>query len=169
MPFEPIPCGVEPDPETRVGGAEPLRRCTEFLSIVSDRKITSLFDNDGSGYNNFNSLSPKAFSVGVDAAHKKHATKPIQAFLLPAPPNRTDFSSSQKALHRYLSIEHYFSDALLAANGLKGEPVAAGSFVFEIDASSGRKVAFAEAAKALGSIEFASFSHLFERIASLPN
>ena len=38
MPFEPVPCGTEPDPEKRVGGADLLRRCTEFLSIVSDTK-----------------------------------------------------------------------------------------------------------------------------------
>jgi len=169
MPFEAIPCGVEPDPEKREGGAEMLRRCTEFLSIVTDRKITTVFDNDGSGCNNFNSLSAKAgFAVGLDSAHKKHATKPIQAILLPAPPSRTDFSSSQKPLHRYLAIEHYFSDALLDANGLKGDPVAAGSFVFEIDAASAKKVSFAETAKALDAIEFANFAHLFDRLAALP-
>ena len=169
MPFEVIPCGVEPDPEKREGGADMLRRCTEFLSIVSDRKITTLFDNDGSGCNSFNSLSVKAgFSVGVDAAHKKHATRPIQAILLPVPPNRMDFSSSPKALHRYLAIEHYFSDALLDANGLKGDPVAAGSFVFEIDASSAKKVTFAEAAKTFDVMELANFSHLFDRLAALP-
>jgi hypothetical protein len=150
MPFEPIPCGVEPNPEKQEGGADMLRRCTEFLSIVSDRKITALFDNDGSGCNNFNSLSVKAgFATGTDDAHKRHAAKPMQAILLPAPPNRVDFSSSQKALHRYLAIEHYFSDALLTANGLKADPVAVGSHVFEIDASSAKKVAFAEAVKDL--------------------
>lgn len=169
IPFQPIPCGVEPDSDRREGGADMLRRCTEFLSIVSDRKITTLFDNDGSGCNNFNSLSVKAgFAVAADAAHKKHATKPMQAILLPAPANRIDFSSSQKALHRYLAIEHYFSDALLAVNGLKGEPVAVGSFVFEIDASSAKKVTFAEVAKTLDVIEFVNFSHLFDRLAALP-
>ena len=168
MPFEAIPCGVEPDPEKREGGADMLRRCTEFLSIVTDRKITTIFDNDGSGCNNFNSLSAKAsFAVGLDSAHKKHATKPIQAILLPAPPSRTDFSSSQKALHRYLAIEHYFSDALLDANGLKGEPVAVGSLVFEIDASSAKKVTFAEAAKTFDAVEFANFRYLFDRLAAL--
>ena len=169
MPFEVIPCGVEPDPDKREGGADMLRRCTEFLSIVSDRKITTIFDNDGSGCNNFNSLSVKAgFAVGLDSAHKKHATKPIQAILLPAPPSRTDFSSSQKALHRYLAIEHYFSDALLGANGLKGDPVAVGSLVFEIDASSAKKVTFAEAAKTFDAVEFANFRYLFDRLAALP-
>lgn len=169
MPFEPIPCGVEPDPEKREGGADMLRRCTEFLSIVSDRKITAIFDNDSSGCNNFNSLSVKAgFSVGADISHKKHAAKPIQAILLPAPPSRVDFSSSLKAVHRYLSIEHYFSDAILAANGLQGDPIAVGTVVFEIDAGSAKKVAFAETAKSFDTDVFSSFKHLFDRISALP-
>jgi predicted ATP-binding protein involved in virulence len=166
--FEPIPCGVEPDLEKREGGADLLRRCTEFLSIVSDRKITTLFDNDSAGVNNFNSLSIKAgFSIASDASHKKHATKPMQAILLPAPPSRADFSSSRKAAHRHLSIEHYFSDAILAANGLKGDPIAVGTVVFEIDASGAKKVAFAEMAKTLDGAEFANFTHLFDRISAL--
>lgn len=169
MPFDCIPCGVEPDPEMRDGGADMLRRCTEFLSIVTDRRITTLFDNDSSGSNHFNSLNAKAgFNVGVDAAHKKHATRPMQAILLPAPTNRMDFASSPKALRRHLSIEHYFSDALLDANGLKGEPVAVGSLVFEIDASSANKVAFAELARTLDVAEFANFAHLFDRLEVLP-
>ena len=108
------------------------------------------------------------FAVGIDAAHKRHATRSMQAILLPAPPNRTDFSSSQKALHRYLAIEHYFADALLVASGLKGDFVAVGSLVFEIDASSAKKVAFAETTKTFDSIEFANFSSLFDRLAALP-
>lgn len=165
IPFEPIPCGVEPDPERREGGADMLRRCTEFLSIVSDRSITTLFDNDSAGGNNFNSLSKKAgFTDGVDVSHKKHTTKPIHAILLPAPLGRSDFSSSVKFVHRYLSIEHYFSDAILAANSLKGEPIVAGTMVFEIDANSVKKVAFAEAAKNLDPIEFVNFKILFDRL-----
>lgn len=168
MPFEAIPCGVEPDPEKREGGADMLRRCTEFLSIVSDRKITTLFDNDSAGCNNFNSLSVKAgFSIASDSSHKKHATKPIQAILLPAPINRIDFASSPKAVHRYLSIEHYFLDAILTANGLKGAPIFPGTAVFEIDASGAVKVAFASAAKDLDPIEFEHFKILFDRLQAL--
>ena len=49
MPFEMIPCGIDPEPDKRDGGADMLRRCTEFLSIVTDRKITAIFDNDAAG------------------------------------------------------------------------------------------------------------------------
>jgi predicted ATP-binding protein involved in virulence len=168
MPFEAIPCGIEPDPEKREGGADMLRRCTEFLSIVSDRFIITLFDHDSAGSSNFVSLSTKGgFAIGQDTLHKKHATKPMHAILLPAPTERSDFVSSPKVVHRYLSIEHYFSDAILAANGLKGDPIVPGAAVFEIDASSAKKVAFSEAAKDLDSKEFDNFKLLFDRLKAL--
>ncbi|WP_138516984.1 AAA family ATPase [Rhodoferax bucti] len=169
MPFEIIPCGIDPEPEKRDGGAEMLRRCTEFLSIVSDRKITAIFDNDAAGCNAFNSLQAKAgFNVSADQAHKKHVSKPIQAIVLPVPMHRADFASSVRADRRHFSIEHYFSDALLATHGLKGEPVAVGSMVFDIDATAKQKVAFTEASTGFDGLEFVDFKTLFERIAALP-
>jgi len=169
MPFEIIPCGIDPEPEKRDGGAEMLRRCTEFLSIVSDRKITAIFDNDAAGCNAFNSLQAKAgFNVSADQAHKKHVSKSIQAIVLPVPMHRADFASSVRADRRHFSIEHYFSDALLATHGLKGEPVAVGSMVFDIDATAKQKVAFTEASTGFDGLEFVDFKRLFERIAALP-
>lgn len=168
MPFEAIPCGVEPIVDERNGGADMLRRCTEFLSIVTDRPITTLFDNDSAGSNHFNSLSAKAgFEAGKDAFHKRHRTKPMHAVVLPTPAGREDFSSAPKPANRYLVIEHYFSDAILAANGLKGAPVLAGTSVFEIDANSKQKVAFAEKLKELDPKEFTTFAVLFDRLAQI--
>jgi hypothetical protein len=92
----------------------------------------------------------------------------MQAILLPPPPSRVNFSSSKKALQRYLAIEHYFSDTLLAKHGLKGDPVAVGTTVFEVDGDSSKKVRFAEAVKGLDSSEFSNFTYLFGRIGSLP-
>lgn len=169
MPFEMIPCGIDPEPEKRDGGAEMLRRCTEFLSIVTDRKITAIFDNDAAGCNAFNSLQSKAgFNFAADQAHKKHVSKSIQAIVLPVPSHRADFASSARADRRHFSIEHYFSDALLDTHGLKGEPVAVGSMVFDIDATAKQKVAFAEASTGFDSLEFVGFKLLFDRIAALP-
>lgn len=170
IPFELIPCGIEPHVEDRNGGADLLRRCTEFLSIVTDRPITALFDNDSSGSTNFNSLFKKTgFEMGKDLLHKKHPTKPIHAVLLPTPQGRKDFTSSTKFSHRYLSIEHYFSDSILQANGLKTEAVLPGTSVFEIDADSKRKVAFCEIAKSLDKKEFANFQVLFDRLEEIRN
>lgn len=66
IPFEPIPCGVEADPDERKGGAKMLCRCFEFLSIVTDRKVIAIFDNDGSGNVEFNGLNTNAFDNGKD-------------------------------------------------------------------------------------------------------
>lgn len=69
--------------------------------------------------------------------------------------------------NRYLSIEHFFSDELLQDNGLKGDSVIADSKVFEIEASSKAKVAFAEKAKDFEATEFNNFALLFDRISDI--
>ena len=168
MPFEPIPCGVEPDIQKRSGGAKVLQQCVSHLALVSDRFITALFDNDGEGATQFGGLTAKfGFAAGLDGLHKKHQTKTIHAVLLPSPSNRIDFASASKPSHRYLSIEHYFSDTVLGAHGLCGDPILNGSTVYEIDASAAKKVAFAESARQLDSKEFESFKILFERLEAI--
>lgn len=168
IPFEPIPCGVEPNPDERQGGAEILRRCFEFLSIVTDRAVIAVFDNDRSGNEQFNGLTPKAaFEFGDNQLHKRHKQKPMHALLLPIPPGRELFVSQAKLINRYLAIEHYFSDEILQANGLKGDSVIADSLVFEIDASSKVKVEFAEKTKGFEAAEFANFALLFDRISNI--
>lgn len=167
MPFTPIPCGVEPTPDERNGGAEVLRRCFEFLSIVTDNKVIAVFDNDRMGNEQFKGISAKAFECGVNLAHKHHKQKPMHALLLPIPPGRELFVSTTKLTNRYLSIEHFFSDEVLQNNGMKGDPIIADSMVFEIDASSKAKVAFAEKAKDFETAEFINFKILFDQISTI--
>jgi len=166
IPFELIPCGVDPNPEERSGGADVLRRCFEYVSIVTDRTIFAIFDNDRTGNEQFNSLH-KAFECGESLLHKRHKQKPMHAFLLPIPFGREDFVSPKKLTNRYLSIEHFFSDELLQANGLKGDAVIADSKVFEIDAASRAKTAFAEKAKHFDAPEFNNFKLLFDLISNV--
>ena len=167
IPFEPIPCGVESNPDERNGGADMLRRCFEFLSIVTDRTVVAVFDNDRIGNEQFNGLAPKAFELGKKSSHKHHKQKPMHALLLPIPVGRELFVSHTKLTNRYLSIEHFFSDEVLQANGLKGDSVIADSKVFEIDASSKVKGAFADKAKAFDAAEFKNFELLFDRISDI--
>lgn len=167
MPFTPIPCGVEPTPDERNGGAEVLRRCFEFLSIVTDKKVIAVFDNDRIGNEQFNGISAKAFECGVNSAHKHHKQKPMHALLLPIPPGRELFVSTTKLTNRYLSIEHFFSDEVLQNNGMKSDPIIADSKVFEIDASSKAKVAFAEKANDFEAAEFLNFKILFDQISTI--
>lgn len=167
IPFAPVPCGVDPNPDERNGGAEMLRRCFEFLSIVTDRKVVAVFDNDRSGNEQFKGLATKAFESGENSFHKRHMQKPIHALLLPIPIGRELFVSPTKLTNRYLSIEHFFSDELLHAHGLKGDPVIADSKVFEIDASNKVKIAFAEKAKDFKAAEFENFTLLFDRVSNI--
>lgn len=167
IPFEPIPCGFEASPDERQGGAKMLCRCFEFLSIVTDREVIAIFDNDGSGNIEFNGLNTNAFDNGKDALHKRHKQKPMHALLLPIPVGRELFASSKKLANRYLSIEHFFSDELLQGNDLKGDLVIADSKVFEIEASSKAKIAFAEKAKGFEATEFKNFVLLFDRISDI--
>jgi hypothetical protein len=163
IPFEIIPCGVEPNPQARSGGAEMLRRCLEFLSIASDRTIVALFDNDRIGNEQFTGANKKAFGPGQDAMHRKHLAKNAHALLLPIPQGRELFVTSSDPSQRYLSIEHYFSDAILNANGMAGASILSTS-VFEI---VGDKVTFANKSDGFNAADFAAFSTLFARIQSL--
>jgi len=162
LPFEIIPCGIEPDPETRSGGAETLRRCLEFLAIPSDRTLIALFDNDQKGYEQFSGVNKKAFDLGHDVFHKKHKTKAAHAILLPVPAGRELFVTQGNSKHRYLEIEHYFSDEILQKHGMMGTGIL-GTTVFEI---VGDKVAFANTASSFEAQDFAAFASLFNRIIS---
>ena len=163
IPFEIIPCGVEPKPEARSGGAEMLRRCLEFLAIASDRTIIALFDNDRIGNEQFTGANKKAFGSGQDALHRKHLAKAAHAVLLPVPQGRELFVTSSDPSQRYLSIEHYFSDSILKPNGMAGAGIL-GTSVFEI---VGDKVAFATKSAGFNASAFAAFGPLFARIQSL--
>ena len=163
IPFEIIPCGIEPMTEARSGGAETLRRCLEFLSITSERPIVALFDNDRAGNEQFRGVNKKAFGAGLDNSHRKHLSKPAHAILLPIPPGREVFVTLNDMSQRYLCIEHYFSDATLTAHGMTG-PGILGTNVFEI---VGDKIGFANASAAFDANEFVAFAPLFGRIQSL--
>jgi energy-coupling factor transporter ATP-binding protein EcfA2 len=164
IPFTPVPCGVELTSEERNGGAGVLRRCLEYLSVITDKTVIAVFDNDRIGNEQFNSITDKSFEAGDSSLEKHHKQKPIYAFLLPIPVGREHFVSTNKITNRYLSIEHFFSDDLLQSNGLKGEPIIADSKVFEIDASNNIKVKFANQVEKFEASEFSSFSLLFDLI-----
>lgn len=160
-------CGVEPNSDERNGGAKILRCCFEFLSIVTNRTVVAVFDNDRIGNEQYNGLATKAFEFGENSLHKRHKQKSMHALLLPIPNGRDLFVSQTKLTNRYLSIEHFFSDEVLQTNGLKSDSVIADSKVFEINASNKAKVAFAGKAKNFETIEFENFALLFDRISDI--
>jgi hypothetical protein len=113
----------------------------------------SRFDHDDEGAKQFNCLITDGFVDGTDPNHRKHSVKPVHALILPAPPGREEFVSSQQR-YCYLSLEHYYSDALLAASGLKDDPVVPGVTVFCIKGDSRKKAAFADGQVAQMPFEF---------------
>jgi hypothetical protein len=131
----------------------------------------SIFDNDCEGAGQFGGLTGKTtgFSTGLDESHKKHNSKPVHAILLPTPPGREEFTASSKVAHRYLEIEHYFSDDVLETNSIKGAPILSGTPVFEIEAASGKKNLFATTTAQFDASEFESFKALFSRISQVLN
>lgn len=167
MPFEAVPCGVEPDAEKRSGGSNMLRQSLEFLSAIVDRPVCGAFDFDRAGYEAFAGLKKNVFNPGSDFSHKKHATKNIHGILLSVPEGREAFVNIGKPLHSFLAIEHYFPDEILRAHGFSLDPVIAGASVFEIDASAKMKTAFAGEAVNLDVSNFGSFKSLFDRLSTI--
>jgi predicted ATP-binding protein involved in virulence len=159
IPFKPVNCGGEHGK----GGAKVLNSALCFLSRIQEGVIIALFDNDAAGAGQFKGLAYPEFKAGTDSEHKRHSCKNIHAILLPTPEGRIDFVP-ELIPHRLLSIEHYFSDAILASRGMKGAAIYPGASVFQI---LGNKVDFADRSSEMEAHEFAKFKLLFERISSI--
>jgi hypothetical protein len=120
-----------------------------------------LFDNDRAGNAQFKGLNKSAFEDwDIASSCRKHRTGCVWGMLLPVVHGREEFVTASNINHRYLSIEHYFSDHLLSSRGLKGEAIL-GTDVFEI---CGDKIAFAESCDSLENGEFDGFRTLFAAV-----
>ncbi|AFZ22603.1 hypothetical protein Cylst_0228 [Cylindrospermum stagnale PCC 7417] len=84
--------------------------------------------------------------------------------MLPVPDSRSIFVSQKNTFHRYLAIEHYFSDDLLKKNHIYGDHLPGGSEVFEIGAN---KINFANQVESFDVGEFENFKYLFVKIKDL--
>ncbi len=165
-PFAFFCSGIQIDEHHRTGNADSVRRTIQFLStFFTDLKIVGLFDNDREGYCQYKSLSPEIFvSHSIDQDHRKHLSRSIYGVVLSVPDFRRVFVNQTSVTQRYFVIEHYFSDEILEANGLKGEPILDGVEIFEI---IGNKDSFADRASNLDSDAFQHFSLLFDNILQL--
>lgn len=166
MPFDVVSCGGIATPKEDRGGADMLRTMLRACCLHLERQALGLFDHDREGMEQFNSLKTDGFVDGDDATHRRHARQPVQALLLPVPPERQTFVSGQ-ARSCYLALEHYYSDTLLDRFGLKDDPVVADSAVFSIVSQPKKKAAFAEALNDLAAAEFKNFNTMFDRIIHL--
>jgi len=165
IPWEIIPSGGFSTQENR-GGAEMLRTMLRACCLHLERPVLGLFDHDREGAEQFKSLNSDGFQQGTERTHLKHANKPAQALLLPVPSNRMKFVS-ERPKSCFLSIEHYYADALLKQFSLADDPIVADSEVFTIASDSRKKGKFAESLPSLDNSEFASFALLFNRLSQL--
>jgi predicted ATP-binding protein involved in virulence len=166
IPFDIKAAGIHADSTKRSGGADSVRRTIEFLATVSERTIIGLFDNDREGNDKFKGLHKDAFedwSANCDI--RKHRTAKVWGLLLPVVVSRKNFVTAD-INHRYLVIEHYFSDDLLSSFHMKKDGIL-GTEVFEV--SDQNKVMFAEKCSDFDNAEFEGFRMLFSRLADISN
>lgn len=163
MPFKLISSGIQIDENSRTGSANSVRRVLEYISTLSNRKIIGLFDNDREGNEQFKGLNSTIFEPhSTDKNRRKHLTKNTYGMLLPVPTHRNKFVSLKSITQRYLVIEHYFSDAILDAHGMRGEQIL-DTDVFEI---KGKKARFSDSCVNFNAVDLEGFRILFEEIAN---
>jgi AAA15 family ATPase/GTPase len=170
LPFEIFPSGRYIDEDESSGSAEQVQNTIEFVSPMIDRNkiIIGLFDNDKEGNNRFKGLNKILFKTyQITNIVREHKTKKIYGLLIPTPTHRADFVSN-KIEHRFLEIEHYFSDQVLQTYNMKGDKVAPDSQIFTI--KSKHKTKFAEEKICdLNEDEFDNFNLLFDKIQEIVN
>lgn len=164
MPYKIVSSGIQIDEGCLTGSADSVRRSLEYVSTISDQKIIGIFDNDREGNEQFKGLNGQIFEehdFGLNT--RKHLTKEIYGILLPVPKHREMFVTDKSLTQRYFVIEHYFSDAILDANSMKGESIL-GTDVFEI---TGSKNWFSDNCDSFNSNEFDNLRPLFEMLNNL--
>lgn len=170
MPFKIFPSGLYLNADESEGNADQVRRLVELISPMTDDKktIIGLFDNDREGNDQYKGLSNKIFeNHSTSVFTRKHKTKNIFGLLLPVPDNRVNYVGN-KLLQRFLEIEHYFDDTILAKYKLKGDKVAPDSNVFTI--SKKHKTSFAQTeVNRLDDSVFKDFRLIFDEIYGLIN
>lgn len=163
-PFEITFAGIQSNEDEREGGATRLRQQLEFAPATTPSPIIGLFDNDRAGNLAFQGLNKAAFSkweIGQDT--REGIGKSVWAMLLPVPEFRRKWVTSNDSRHRYLELEHYFSDAILEKENMKGSQILDSS-VFQI---SGDKVRFSNSVSAFDAAEFEVFKLMFEQLSAI--
>jgi AAA15 family ATPase/GTPase len=164
-PYYFLPSGIEINEADRIGNADTVRRTMELVSSMNfEVKLVGLFDNDREGNEKFSGLNNKIFEpYTISKSTRKHNSKLIFGVLLPVPSHRALFVTGSDMLQRYLVIEHFFSDDILASKNMKGANIL-GTSVFTID---GDKKKFSTEISSLNPSEFTEFSAVFNALSTL--
>ncbi len=162
-PFEIFPSGIYIDEDMSEGSADQVRRGIELVSAITQNLqiIIGLFDNDLEGNNQFKGLNEKVFQrYTLSSYMRKHKNKKIYGLLLPVPESRSDYVSS-KIKHRFLEIEHYFSDDIIRRYKLNDDIIAPGSSLYRI--RNKNKTEFAKDIVSVLTVDaFVNFTKLFD-------
>jgi hypothetical protein len=163
MPFVIRTSGINGQTGNAAEVAQTLERLAEFAP--ENRRVVGLFDNDAEGNNRLRGLtSARGFSEydSNNPRTRSHTVAKVTALLLPVPPGR-EILVNPHPNDCYLALEHYFSDAVLSKNKLKGDERINGTGIFSI--LDGRKTEFATNAVAkLPASEFVHFKALFSEL-----
>lgn len=161
-PFEIIESWIE----CKNWSAETLRNQLQNSNLLWKKWYTIiwLFDNDKEWNEQFKSLNKNGFEdYSDDKQFLKHDTYDIYWLLLPVPDNRKLWVWN-KISHKYLQIEHYFSNDILEERKLIWSKISEDSEVFIIWWS---KNTFSNKLEKIDAKEFENFKILFSQIKKL--
>ncbi len=146
------------------GGANELAKILQSIgTLIKDKKVLGIFDNDAKGNQEFNGLPKSKFNLVPEFIRlKKHIEADVFALKLPIPPfNEKYFQAEQRFC--FFSIEHYFPEEYLIKHKmLATTPIPE---VFEISDKGSRKSDFSKTVRnELSSDIFKDFVFLFRDI-----
>ncbi|AMC10094.1 hypothetical protein Lupro_02000 [Lutibacter profundi] len=152
------------------GGTHELTKLLDKISEdidsgkYKDKIIIGIYDNDSSGYQEFNGLKESEYQIFKQGVVKKHKTKNIYAIIIPIPTGM-EIYNQRKQEFKFFEIEHYFPVSFLEENNMLTELDING--IFEI---TGNKADFADKIKVLNEPEiFKIFENLFFVIDEINN
>lgn len=144
-------------------GAHPLSvmlKASYNLLSSNDEMVIGIFDNDDKGCQEFKGFNDEFPSWKNSLRVKKHKNFNIYAMKLPVPPEQEVYIQEDQRYNLF-SIEHYFSEELLAEHKMIETSPISGTFKI----NSNRKAKFAKTIIKNDSKEiFKKFLHLFQQI-----
>lgn len=101
------------------GGASEVAKTLQGAKPIAktDSIIIGIFDHDSKGLQEFRGLKENVFKTQIVDTIRKHNDKNIFAICLPIPGEK-DYYIKREQEFNFFSIEHYFDDSILEAQGL---------------------------------------------------
>lgn len=143
------------------GGTHELAKTLNNIAIemdagkYHDKTIIGIFDNDASGFKEYNGFKNEDYEIFKPGVVKKHKNKNIYAIILPIPDELAAYNQAKQEF-KFFEIEHYFEKEFLEENKMLTKLEIDG--IFEI---TGNKGSFAKEIKTI------SEPHIYKRFENL--